>query len=69
MIESWRWYGPEDPVSIEDVMQTDVRDIVTGLYHIPNGDIWKINDIKLRQKQVEYSEKLGSTLLKWSVIT
>ena len=68
MIESWRWYGPEDPISIEDVMQTDVRDIVTGLYHISNGNIWKINDIRIRQKQVEYSKKLGSTLLKWSVV-
>ena len=68
MIESWRWYGPNDSVSIEDIMQTGVTDIVTALHHIPNGEIWTIDEIKKRQFKVENSNKIGKTNLIWSVV-
>ncbi|QLE78925.1 mannonate dehydratase [Francisella sp. Scap27] len=68
MIESWRWFGPNDPVCIEDIMQTGVTDIVTALHHIPNGEVWPIEDIKKRQHEVENSSKLGKTNLTWSVV-
>jgi len=68
MIESWRWFGPNDPVCIEDIMQTGVTDIVTALHHIPNGEVWPIKDIKTRQNEVENSAKLGKTNLTWSVV-
>ncbi|APD50631.1 mannonate dehydratase [Francisella hispaniensis] len=68
MIESWRWFGPNDPVCIEDIMQTGVTDIVTALHHIPNGQIWPIEEIQKRQYEVENSVKLGKTHLKWSVV-
>ncbi|MBK2123788.1 mannonate dehydratase [Fangia hongkongensis] len=68
MIESWRWYGPKDPVSIEDIMQTGVSDIVTALHHIPNGDIWPVDEIKKRQQEVAHSQHLGPTNLNWSIV-
>ncbi|AJC49077.1 mannonate dehydratase [Allofrancisella guangzhouensis] len=68
MIESWRWFGPNDPVCIEDIMQTGVTDIVTALHHIPNGQVWSIDEIKKRQSEVENSSKLGKTNLIWSVV-
>ncbi|MCL4113104.1 UNVERIFIED_CONTAM: hypothetical protein GTU68_044198 [Idotea baltica] len=49
-------------------MQTGVTDIVTALHHIPNGEIWPIEDIKKRQHEVENSSKLGKTNLTWSVV-
>jgi len=53
MIESWRWFGPEDPVSLDDVRQTGVSAIVSALHHIPTGDVWPIKEIKKYQKLIE----------------
>ncbi|WP_119329439.1 mannonate dehydratase [Cysteiniphilum halobium] len=68
MIESWRWYGPADPVSIEDIMQTGVSDIVTALHHIPNGEVWPVSEIKKRQYEVSHSQYHGATNLQWSIV-
>ena len=52
MIESWRWFGPEDPVCLDDVRQTGVSAIVSALHHIPTGDDWPIKEIKKYQKLI-----------------
>jgi mannonate dehydratase len=53
MRESWRWFGPSDPVTIDDIRQTGATDIVSALHSIPTGEVWPIEAIRRYKALIE----------------
>ncbi|MEM7655565.1 MAG: mannonate dehydratase [Bacteroidota bacterium] len=69
MLHSWRWYGPKDPVSLDDVQQAGAIGIVTSLHQIPVGDLWTKEAIQTRQRMIEWDEQRNKQRpLFWSVV-
>jgi len=68
MRQTWRWFGPDDLASVDDMLQAGVEGVVTALHHVPNGAVWTPEEIARRQDQVRRTRDGSPSGLEWEVV-
>ena len=68
MRQTWRWFGPKDLVSIDDMMQAGVQGVVSALHHVPTGAVWSPKEIARRQGEIARMTDGAPSGLEWEVV-
>ncbi|MBL8593717.1 MAG: mannonate dehydratase [Devosia sp.] len=68
MRQTWRWFGPADLASIDDIVQAGAAGVVTALHHVPNGVVWSTEEIGKRQQQIRLRKDGTPSGIAWDVI-
>lgn len=67
MKQTWRWFGPRDLVSVDDMLQAGVQGVVTALHHVPTGEVWTAQEIERRQQDIARMADGAPSGLTWDV--
>lgn len=68
MRQTWRWFGPKDLVSVDDMLQAGVEGVVSALHHVPTGAVWTPEDIAQRQRDIAFMRDGAPSGLGWDVV-
>lgn len=68
MRRTWRWFGPQDRVSVDDMLQSGVEGVVSALHHIPTGAVWSAEEIRRRQNEIATRKDGSPSGLAWEVV-
>lgn len=68
MKQTWRWFGPKDAVTTDDVAQAGAEGIVSALHHVPTGAVWTPDEIARRQREIGQMRDGAPSGLDWAVV-
>ncbi|MEO4044802.1 mannonate dehydratase [Hoeflea sp. CAU 1731] len=68
MRQTWRWFGPHDQVTVDDMLQAGVEGVVTALHHVPTGAVWTAEEIRKRQQDIAMQTDGAASSLVWEVV-
>ncbi|ORE93933.1 mannonate dehydratase [Aurantimonas sp. 22II-16-19i] len=68
MRQTWRWFGPGDLVSVDDMLQAGVEGVVSALHHVPTGDVWRPEAIAQRQREIATRRDGSPSGIAWEVV-
>lgn len=68
MRQTWRWFGPRDLTSVDDMRQAGVEGVVSALHHVPTGAVWSAEEIRRRQEEIGRMKDGSPSGLAWEVV-
>ena len=68
MRQTWRWFGPRDLTSVDDMRQAGVEGVVSALHHVATGAVWTTEDIRKRQDEIGRMKDGPPSGLAWEVV-
>ncbi|UJW87136.1 mannonate dehydratase [Devosia sp. SL43] len=68
MRQTWRWFGPKDLCSIDDITQVGAQGVVSALHHVPNGVVWTPEEIARRHQEIQTRKDGTPSGLTWDVV-
>lgn len=68
MKQTWRWFGPADTISIDNLLHVGVEGVVSALHHIASGEVWSVAEIKKRQGEIAKLSNGDPSGLAWDVV-